>query len=121
MKQIPFARAFQICRGDSILPFDIYIDRVQFKGHLSYDASRSDFLKVNAGLTGELDLICDISGEEYTKKLDESLEFYLSDGVVNLNSDNFDDVFECGGGIIDFEEILKSEIESIICDYHTKE
>ena len=55
------------------------------------------------------------------REMDESLEFYLSDGVVHLESENFEDIIECEKGNIDLNEILNGELEMIRCDYHIKE
>ena len=65
-------------------------------------------------------MICDLSGETYFQNLNEVLDFYLSDGVISLESGNFSDIVECESGMIDLEEILRSELEMIRCDYHIK-
>lgn len=78
-----------------------------------------------AHLGGEITLICDHSGEEYQKPLDEDLVLYISNGVWDSQSQSdlmteFD-VIEFFDGFIDFEYILQSEINSIKMDYHIKE
>ncbi|MBX7490572.1 hypothetical protein [Helicobacter turcicus] len=121
--QLAFQKAFQVCKNGEKIPFFVESDdkRVQLEGVLSYDKSHFDLLKLSGMLKGSIILICDISGEEYEKALNEPLEFYLSDGIVNLDNEHFEDVIECGNGNIDLSEILEGELEMIRCDYHTKD
>ncbi|MDA3967762.1 MULTISPECIES: hypothetical protein [Helicobacter] len=121
MNKIPFLKAFQICRNGDKIPFSVSLDSVSLDGYLCFESSHSDFLRLCAKLTGSVNLVCDISGDEYLENLDENLDFYLSNGAVSLSNETFEEVLECEGGIIDFEDILRSEIEIIICDYHIKE
>lgn len=121
--QIPFVKALQACKNGDSIPFLVQSDdgKVQLEGFLSCDKSHFNLLKLKGVLNGTITLICDRSGEEYEKMLDESLEFYLSDGVVHLESENFEDIIECENGNIDLDAILSSELEMIRCDYHTKD
>ena len=121
--QITFAKALQTCKNGDTIPFLIESDdkKVQLEGFLSCDRNHFNLLKLKGILSGTVTLICDRSGEEYEKTLDESLEFYLSDGVVHLESENFEDIIECEKGNIDLNEILNGELEMIRCDYHIKE
>lgn len=121
--QIPFAKALQVCKNGENIPFLVQSndEKVQLEGFLSYDKSYFNLLKLKGILSGTITLICDRSGEEYEKMLDESLEFYLSDGIVHLESENFEDIIECEKGNIDLDAILIGELEMIRCDYHTKD
>lgn len=121
--QIHFAKALQVCKNGENIPFLVQSndEKVQLEGFLSYDKSHFNLLKLKGILSGTITLICDRSGEEYEKMLDESLEFYLSDGIVHLESENFEDIIECEKGNIDLDAILIGELEMIRCDYHTKD
>lgn len=121
MRKIAFAKAFQICKNGEKVRFCIEENQVKLEGVLSCDKSYPDMLKLNGILSGTIVLVCDLSGEEYSKVLEEPLEFYLSDRIVHLDSEYFEEIVECKEGEIDFEEILHSELEMIRCDYHIKE
>ena len=49
-----------------------------------------------------------MSGESYNEDLNEDLEFYLSNGQIDLDSEHFEDSVECENGKIDVEEIIRS-------------
>ena len=119
MHKVAFAKAFQVCRNGEKLPFCVEKEGAKLQGSLSYDKTHPNRLKLKGVLSGSITLICDLSGEEYDKALQEDLEFYLSGEIVHL--DSFEEVVECKGGEINFEEILEGELEMIRCDYHTKE
>lgn len=93
--------------------------------HLDGTLSRIDskIIKLDGHLDGELELICDRSGEKFTKKFSESLVLYISDGIWHMQNQNMlgsFDVIEFFDGFIDLDSILHSEIESIRTDYHIK-
>lgn len=121
--QLSFPKIFQICKNGEKVPFFVKSDdyKTSLEGVLSYDGAYSNFIKLNGILKGKITLVCDASGEEYEKTLDESLEFYLSDGMVHLNNESFEEIIECENGKIDLNEILRSELEMICCDYHRKD
>lgn len=118
--KIPFLRAFQACRNGEKIPFSLQKDSVKFEGFLSYDRSYRDFIRLDASLQGEMELVCDLSGEEYLETLDNEVSFYLSNGKVSLDNEHFEEVVECENGSIDLAEILRGELEMIRCDYHIK-
>lgn len=103
--------------------FSLESEGVVFSGEVSRISSK--LFEIKAHLGGEITLVCDLSGEEYQKALDESLVLYISNGVWDTQSQSdlmtdFD-VIEFFDGFIDFEYILQSEINSIKMDYHIKE
>ena len=85
MYQVSFAKTFQACKNGEKFPFCIEKDQVKLEGSLSYDTSHPKRLKLNGILSGSMTLVCDLSGEEYEKTLEEALEFYLSDEIVHLD------------------------------------
>ncbi|PZT47596.1 hypothetical protein B6S12_08175 [Helicobacter valdiviensis] len=124
--KIPFARALQTLRNEQKIPFCIDFkenskDVIKLEGFLSSCEYDTRLLKFQARLSGQIELVCDMSGQEYLKDLDENLEFYLSDGIFCCETENFEEIIECENGMIDFLEILRSELEMIRCDFHTKD
>ncbi|WP_104721684.1 hypothetical protein [Helicobacter mesocricetorum] len=119
MSKIPFSKVFQACKDGEKLPFSVEFEGISLEGFLSVKNS-SEWVRLEGVLKGQMNCTCDLSGETYIQTLNEVLDFYLSDGMVNLESGNFRDVVECEDGIIDLAEILRSELEIIRCDYHIK-
>lgn len=106
-------------------PKDIALEcgGVRLEGQL--ERVDSTLLRLSARMCGELELICDSSGESYMQELDEPLVLYISEGLWDMQSqskklESFD-VIEFFDGFVDLHYILESEIESIRSDYHTKD
>jgi uncharacterized metal-binding protein YceD (DUF177 family) len=74
-------------------------------------------VKLDATLKGKTAVECCRCGDEFEIDVDEPLEISVSDGEIST-SELEDIVFEARGGIIDFDEITISELESIRSDYH---
>ncbi|WP_072680456.1 hypothetical protein [Arcobacter sp. LA11] len=76
-------------------------------------------VKVDANLTGETSVECCRCGENDTITLNEKLNFLISDGIYkNESSESEDLIIEVDDNIIDFDEIIQSEVSSIYSDYH---
>lgn len=73
--------------------------------------------KVEATLSGTTDIDCCRCGKTDEVTLDENLEFLLSDGIFK-GKESDDLVIEIDGGVIDFDEIIESELQSIKSDYY---
>ena len=99
------------------LDFLVKSDEITFKGYLQYHAGKLILLK--AKIEGSLLKSCDICAEEFKLLLDEDVEFYISDGVYEDESNIELDVVESLDGKADIEELLHSEIELIRSDYHS--
>ena len=121
MNKILFNRAFQSCKNGEKILFFIELYAKKIEGDLAYTISHREFIKHCGTIRGTIELICDLSGESYNEELNDDLEFYLSNGQIDLDSEHFEDIVECENGQIDLEEILRSELEMIRCDYHIKE
>jgi len=95
--------------------------------HLKAQLSRLDdrMLRLDGEIFGEIELICDISGEAYIKSLKQPLVLYISDGFWDAQSQSKKlqsfDVIEFFDGFIDLDYISQSEIEIIRSDYHIKD
>lgn len=76
-------------------------------------------------LKGALNLVCTMSGQDFTKEIHEELVLYFSDGIWEAQSQSKDidslDIIEFFDGFIDFDFVVTSEIESIRLDYNVKE
>ena len=101
------------------LDFDIKSDEITFKGYLQYHTGKLILLK--AKLEGLVVTECSKCAEEFKLKVDENIEFYLSDGLYE-SSDNIElDVIESFNSTVDLKELLNSEIELIKSDYYSCE
>lgn len=101
--------------------FNLQNDDMVLNGYLKRIDSR--IIKLEATLSGTIELICDRSGEEFIKQYNEPLILYISDGLWDTQSQSklgSFEVIEFFDGFIDLDCILLSEIESIKNDYHIK-
>ena len=105
--------------GKIPLDFDIKSDEITFKGYLQYHAGK--LILLHADLKGIIDSECSQCGEEIKLPVDETIEFFVSDGLYE-DEDNIDlDVVESFDSTADLDEILHSELELIKSDYHSCE
>jgi uncharacterized metal-binding protein YceD (DUF177 family) len=96
------------------LHFEENSDNAHFSGDLIL--KKSNLAQLNGTITGSIVIPCDMCAEEVEKPLDESITFYVSDGIYEGNDAEMD-VVEIDQSMIDLEELLKSEIELIKSDY----
>ncbi len=84
----------------------------------------SQILQLNGNISGQLERVCDNSGEMYAETINYPLGLYISEGIWDSQSQSkrldIFDVIEFFDGFIDLHYILESEITSIRSDYHTK-
>jgi len=73
-------------------------------------------IKIEAKLIGNIDIDCSRCGDVSPLNLNEELKIILSDGVFKGEEDEFV-VIEIESGLIDFDEIIQSELSSIKSDY----
>lgn len=105
--------------GSEAIPFEISKEKLNFSGTLK-KFSRS-LIELEAKITGEISIPCDICAEEFTNTLEESVKFYLSDGIYKDNDEHEYDVVEIENSMIDLDEILDSEIELFKSSYFSCE
>ena len=74
-------------------------------------------VKVDAVLKGSTDIDCCRCGITEVIEVDEELHLLLSDGVYNKDESEYL-VIEVENNLIDFDEIIESELNSIKSDYH---
>ena len=97
--------------------FEIKTGKITFKGSLQYDSDK--LFRINAEIKGNMPVICDICANDYDMKLDEKVEFFISNGLYESSNESLVDVVEAMDGEADIDEILASELELIKSDYHT--
>lgn len=108
--KIPFRKI-----GREAQDFEILKNSTTFRGSLQH--YQRGLIMLNGHINGTLNVPCDICAENFDTILDEELEFLLSDGIFSGHDEDYD-VVESLTGMIDMNEILSSELESIRSDYH---
>ncbi len=73
--------------------------------------------KIEANMSGTTDIDCCRCGQTDVITLDENLEFLICDGIFK-GKESEDLVIEVQNGVIDFDEIVESELQSIKSDYY---
>ncbi|ADG94397.1 conserved hypothetical protein [Arcobacter nitrofigilis DSM 7299] len=96
--------------------FNVELDSVKLEG--TFCKMSPTLAKVEATLVGSTSVDCCRCGAEYTINLNENLEFLLSNRVYEDESELENLVIEIENDMIDFDEIIESEISSIRSDYH---
>ncbi|HRN00585.1 MAG TPA: hypothetical protein PKY07_07090, partial [Aliarcobacter cryaerophilus] len=71
---------------------------------------------IEASLIGNIEIDCSRCGALDTLVVNEELKLLLSDGVFKGDEDEFL-VIEIENSLIDFDEIIQSEVNSIKSDY----
>lgn len=101
---------------------DLVSDSYKIKVNGNLSKLSNGLIKIDSTMAGELDCICDLSGEEFRKNINDEIVLFAKDGIWNSHQDrDYFDVIEFFGGYIDLEFIFKSELESIRLDYYIKE
>jgi len=104
LKKIPFDKRDFETSFDGLLLKGIFYKETQ---HLA---------KVEATLSGEIEVECNICASTFKKNIDEKLKLIITDEIYNGFDDEFD-VIEIFSQFIDFDDIITSEIESIKLDF----
>ena len=72
--------------------------------------------KIEANLSGEIEVDCIKCATPFMREIDEDLKLIITDRIYNGFDEEFD-VIEINSQIIDFDDIITSEIESIKLDF----
>jgi hypothetical protein len=72
--------------------------------------------KIEANLSGEVEVDCIKCATPFMREIDEDLKLIITDRIYNGFDEEFD-VIEINSQIIDFDDIITSEIESIKLDF----
>ena len=97
--------------------FNTSAEGVTLKGDVVFKERNLALLQ--AELSGEIMLTCDICAEDFATMLNEKIELLVSDGVYKGFNETYD-VIEIQE-ILDLDELIHSEIELIRNDYHSCE
>lgn len=94
--------------------FNTYLNSVKIEG--TFCRISSSLVKIEAKLMGNIEIDCSRCAALDTLSINEDLKLLLSDGVFKGNEDEFL-VIEIENSLIDFDEIIQSEVNSIKSDY----
>jgi len=76
--------------------------------------------KIDAKLKGILDLECYRCANEFQSDIDEEFSCIISDGIYKAEDNSLEDIIiEIDENMINFDDIIISEIESIKSDYNS--
>ncbi len=95
--------------------FKASFDSVEIEG--TFCKMSSSLVKIDGKLKGITNISCSRCGSECQINLDEEENFLISDGIYK-DEEHKDLVIEVQNGIINFDEIIQSELESIKSDYY---
>ncbi len=80
---------------------------------------RDGLIKLDSAMSGTIKLVCDISGEEFIKNIDEKVIIFVKNGYYEeTHIDENLAVVEVFDNFIDLNSIFLGEIESLKLDYH---
>ena len=98
--------------------FEISSNSVKFLG--TFSKITSNLAKVDTTLLGNCDVDCCKCGATLNIELNEKINFLVSDGIYTPDSRDDEEaiVIEVENHIVDFDEILHSEIESLNSEYY---
>jgi len=97
--------------------FEISSNSVKFLGTFSKISSK--LAKINSKLIGKCDVDCCKCGTTFTIPINTEVKFVVSDGIYSSEQDEEEFVIiEVEEHLMDFDEILHSEIESLKSEYH---
>lgn len=109
-------------------PFSLHLQDDDFdlniNGSICREQSniRGDLIKLDYTMNGTIKLICDRSGEEFTKNISENATIFIKNGYYEeTHNDENLAVVEVFDSVIDLNAIFLGEVESIKLDYHTQD
>lgn len=94
--------------------FSAKLDSVTFEG--TFCKITPKLIEIEAQLVGDTQVECCKCGRDFLISINEPLKIFISDGIYS-NNDEEKTIIEIDDGIIDFDDIINSEIESIHSDY----
>jgi uncharacterized metal-binding protein YceD (DUF177 family) len=94
--------------------FETSFDGVVFKG-IFYKENQNT-AKIEATLSGKVEVDCIKCATPFVREVEEELKLIITDKIYN-GFDKEYDVIEINSQIIDFDDIITSEIESIKLDF----
>ena len=95
--------------------FNTSLNSVKIEG--TFCRISSSLVKIEASLIGNIEIDCSRCGALDTLVVNEELKLLLSDGVFKGDEDEFL-VIEIENSLIDFDELIESELNSIRSEYY---
>jgi uncharacterized metal-binding protein YceD (DUF177 family) len=95
--------------------FNVNFEGVTLRGDVTFKERNLALLQ--ARLSGEMILTCDICAEDFATMLNEKIELLISNGVYKGFNETYD-VVEIEE-TLDFDAFMHSEIELVKNDYHS--
>jgi uncharacterized metal-binding protein YceD (DUF177 family) len=95
--------------------FEIDSNSVKFSG--TFCKISSKLAKIDGKIEGELDVDCCKCGQSLSITLDETTTFLVSDGVYSSEDEEYI-VIDVDNHFLVFDEILKSELDSLKSEYY---
>ncbi len=102
-------------RKISATPSSISIKNGEITAEGLFKALDHHLVSVEWQLEGDIEVTCDRCGEEFDLHVDEPVSLRISDGY---SEEEALDIIESHDGSVDFDALLKSEVEAIKSDYH---
>jgi len=97
--------------------FNVTSEGITLKGEVYF--TERNLALLEAVLSGEIQLTCDICAEDFATMLNEKIELLISNGIYKGFNETYD-VVEIEE-TLDFGALMHSEIELIRNDYHSCE
>jgi len=91
-------------------------DNLKFDG--TFEKIDQKTVKCKGKFSGSIPHHCDRCAEEFELPFEEEIELRIVDGITSDRDEEFYNTIECIDSVIDFDEIIKSEIELYKSDYH---
>ena len=104
IKKIPFEKR----------EFETEFQNVRLKG--IFYKENQNLVKIEANLSGNSEVECIKCASTFERTIDENLKLIITDKIYNGFDEEYD-VIEIPSQIIDFNDIISSEIESIKLDF----
>ena len=97
--------------------FEIASDSVKFLGN--FCRISGTIARIDSTIIGNYDVECCKCDKTITKSIDENIVYTLSDVSLSSKDERENEIIiEINNHIVDFDEILNSELESIKSDYY---
>jgi len=97
--------------------FEISSDSVKFLGN--FCRISGTIARIDSKIIGNYEVECCKCGNCITKSIDEHIIYTLSDAPLSSKDERENEIIiEINNHIVDFDEILNSELESIKSDYY---
>jgi len=97
--------------------FEINSNSVKFLG--TFSRISGTIARINSKIIGNCDVECCKCASIINKEINQEIVYTLSDGAISLKDERENEIIiEVNNHIVDFDDILNSELESIKSDYY---